>query len=181
MSYSTAHIHEKDLFTHHTIDQINDIKKECLGKKIVFTASCFDLIHPGHIKMLEDAKRQGDILIIGLHTDPTINRDSKNSPIQTFEERRIMINSIKYIDYVIDYATEDDLYKILVHLNPDVRVLGSDWEGKDYTGHLLTIPVYFHKRDHDWSTSGLRSRVFYTEFKKHPLYERFKLISTNYL
>ena len=166
MSYSIVHVHEKDLFTHHIIDQINTIKKECNGKKIVFTASCFDLLHPGHIKMLEDAKRQGDILVIGLHTDPTINRNNKNSPIQTFEERKIMIHSIKYVDYVIDYATEDDLYKILVHLKPDVRVLGSDWQGKEYTGYELSIPVYFHKRDHNWSTSGLRERVFHIEYKK---------------
>ena len=164
MSYSIEHNHEHDLFTVNTINEINLIKKNFKDKKIVFTASCFDLIHPGHIKMLEDAKNQGDILIIGLHTDPTINRNNKNKPIQTFEERKIMINSIKYVDYIIDYATEDDLYKILVHLNPNIRVLGSDWENKQYTGYELSIPVYFHKRDHDWSTSGLRNRVFCVEW-----------------
>ena len=164
MSYSIEHNHEHDLFTANTINEINLIKKNSKDKKIVFTASCFDLIHPGHIKMLEDAKNQGDILIIGLHTDPTINRNNKNKPIQTFEERKIMINSIKYVDYIIDYATEDDLYKILVHLNPNIRVLGSDWENKQYTGYELSIPVYFHKRDHDWSTSGLRNRVFCVEW-----------------
>lgn len=180
MSYSIVHVHEKDLFTHHIIDQINNIKKECNGKKIVFTASCFDLLHPGHIKMLEDAKRQGDILVIGLHTDPTINRNNKNSPIQSFEERKIMIQSIKYIDYVIDYATEDDLYKILVHLKPDIRVLGSDWKGKEYTGYELSIPIYFHNRDHDWSTSGLRIRVMMVEVKsRYP--HIFNTISTKYL
>jgi glycerol-3-phosphate cytidylyltransferase len=161
--YSILHNKDKDIFTDKTIDQINDIKKN--NKNIVFTASCFDLIHPGHILMLEDAKRQGDILVIGLHSDPTINRDNKNKPVQTFEERLIMVNSIKYIDYVISYATEDDLFNILKHLNPDVRVLGSDWEGKQYTGYELPIPIYFHKRNHDWSTSKLRKRVFDAEFK----------------
>jgi glycerol-3-phosphate cytidylyltransferase len=163
--YSILHNKDKDIFTDKTIDQINDIKKQNSDKKIVFTASCFDLLHPGHILMLEDAKKQGDILVIGLHSDPTINRDSKNKPVQTFEERSIMIHSNKFVDYVIDYATEDDLLNILKHLNPDVRVLGSDWEGKQYTGHELSIPVYFHKRNHDWSTSKLRKRVFDAEFK----------------
>jgi glycerol-3-phosphate cytidylyltransferase len=160
--YSMLHYTDKDIFTNNTIDQINEIKKN--NKKIVFTASCFDLLHPGHVLMLEDAKRQGDILVIGLHTDPTINRDTKNKPVQTFEERKIMINSIKFVDHVIEYATEDDLFNILKTLNPDVRVLGSDWEGKQYTGYDLSIPVYFHKRDHDWSTSGLRKRVIDSVF-----------------
>jgi glycerol-3-phosphate cytidylyltransferase len=149
-----------DIFTEQTKRHINNIKNKYNGKKIVFTASCFDLLHPGHCLMLEDAKSKGDILIVGLHSDPTINRDNKNKPVQSFIERSIMINSCKWVDDVIDYATESDLYKILIHLNPDIRVLGTDWENKSFTGCDLPIPVHFHKRTHSWSTSGLRKRVF---------------------
>jgi glycerol-3-phosphate cytidylyltransferase len=159
MSYNIIDTKSYNIFNDETIKQIKDILTACTGYTTAFTASCFDLLHPGHVLMLEDAKRQADILIVALHTDPTINRSSKNKPVQTFEERKIMINAIKHVDFVIEYATESDLYNILLWLNPNVRVLGSDWQGKEYTGHKLQIPVYFHKRDHDWSTSGLRKRV----------------------
>ena len=159
MSYNNLDTKKHDTFNNETISQIKDILTACAGYTIAFTASCFDLLHPGHVLMLEDAKRQADILVVALHTDPTINRSSKNKPVQSFEERKIMINAIKHVDFVIEYATESDLYNILLWLNPRVRVLGSDWQGKAYTGHQMQIPVYFHKRDHDWSTSGLRKRV----------------------
>ena len=162
-SYTNLDTNDCNIFNDATLKQIEYLKS--LGQTISFTASCFDLLHPGHVLMLKDAKRQADILVVALHTDPTINRSTKNKPVQSFEERSIMINSIKYVDFVIEYATESDLFNILVNLNPNVRVLGSDWEGKEYTGHELPIPVYFHKRDHDWSTSGLRKRVAEAENK----------------
>lgn len=154
---------EQNLFGKEIAEQIQGIRKKYKGKRIVFTASCFDLLHPGHVLMLEDAKSKGDVLVVGLHTDPTINRSSKNKPVQTLEERRIMIQSIRYVDEVIEYATELDLYEIICFLQPDLRVLGSDWEGKAFTGYRLFIPLYFHQRNHNWSTSGLRKRVALAE------------------
>ena len=131
--------------------------------KIGFTCSPFDLLHAGHIKMLEDAKAQCDYLIAALQTDPTIDKDyrnnKKNKPVQTITERQIMIESIRYTDEVIIYETENDLYNLLWDINPDVRILGSDWENKPFTGYSLHIPIYFHKRDHDYSTSNLRDKI----------------------
>jgi glycerol-3-phosphate cytidylyltransferase len=101
-----------------------------------------------------------------LHNDPTINRSSKNKPIQSIEERRIIINSNKYVHSVIEYNTESDLYNILINLNPDLRMLGSDWKGKQYTGNELQIQIYFHERNHNWSTSNLRKRIFDAEYAK---------------
>ena len=147
-------------------DTIHDLKKKYSGKKIGFTCSCFDLLHCGHCIMLEDCKTQCDILIIGLQTDPTLDRKDKNKPIQDYEERMIMIKSIKYVDEVIEYSTEAELYEILKLLNPDVRIIGTDWKGKKYTGHDLPIKMYWHVRDHDWSTSGLRKRVYEREKEK---------------
>ena len=101
------------IFSEETISQINNIKQKYNGKSIVFCCSAFDILHCGHILMLEDCKRQGDILVVGLHTDPTLDRDSKNRPIQDYEEREIQIKGCRYVDEVIKYATEDDLLKIL--------------------------------------------------------------------
>ena len=116
--------------------------------------------------MLEDCKTQCDILIIGLQTDPTIDRKDKNKPIQEYEERKIMIESIKYVDDIIEYNTEAELLEILKELQPDVRIIGTDWKGTKYTGCELPINMYWHKRNHQWSTSNLRRRVFKCELSK---------------
>lgn len=142
--------------------------------KIGFTCSSFDLFHSGHYLMLEDAKKKCDFLIVGLQSDPTLDKTyrietggkNKNKPIQAFEERLIQINGCKYVDKVIEYSTEQELYNLLVEIKPDIRILGSDWEGKDYTGKELDIPIYFHNRNHTYSTSNLRKRVYQAELEK---------------
>lgn len=155
-----------NIFNEKIAKQIEDIKVRYSGKKIGFTCSCFDILHCGHALMLEDAKRHCDVLVIGLQTDPTIDRDSKNKPIQEYEERMIMIKAIRYVDEVIEYATEDDLMSVLECLNPDVRTIGTDWQGKEYTGYNLPIEIHWHERTHSWSTSYLRKRVFLAEAVK---------------
>ena len=133
--------------------------EEIAPYKIGFTCSAFDVIHPGHILMLRDCKNVCDYLVVGLQLDPTIDRKEKNKPIQTLEERKIMIESIKYVDEVIVYNTEDDLIKLIKKINPDIRILGSDWKEKPFTGKNLGIPVYFHTRDHNWSSTNFRKRI----------------------
>ena len=140
-------------------------------KKIGVTFSTFDLLHPGHIIMLEDCKRVCNYLIVGVQSDPTIDRNkdsdeysvisgkSKNNPIQTLEERLIMIKSIKFVDEVFVYDTEKDLYNWLKNNNWDIRILGSDWQNKKFTGHDIDGELYFHKRNHDWSTTAFRNRL----------------------
>ena len=142
--------------------------------KIGFTCSSFDLFHSGHYLMLEDAKKQCDFLIVGLQSDPTLDETyriktggkNKNKPIQTYKERLIQISGCKYVDKVVEYSTEQELYDLLLEINPDIRILGSDWEGKDYTGKDLDIKVYFHNRNHTYSTSNLRKRVYQAELEK---------------
>ena len=125
-----------------------------------FTCSCFDLMHPGHIKMLQDARDQCDYLIVGLQEDPTIDRPkTKNKPIQTLEERQIMLSAVRFIDEIMIYDTEDNLYKYLKKNKPDIRILGSDYKGKDFTGKDLNIDIYYHKRDHNWSSTEMRQRI----------------------
>lgn len=160
-----------DLFGDNQEQQIQSLceERKQSGIRIGFVASCFDLLHAGHVLMLEDAKSRCDLLVVALQTDPTLDRpDSKNKPVQDYEERKIMISAIRHIDEVIEYATEKDLATILAKLSPDIRVLGSDWEGKPYTGHELThIPVHFHQRTHSYSTTALRKRVYTAEVEKN--------------
>ena len=127
---------------------------------IGFTCSCFDLLHAGHILMLKDAKKQCEYLIVGLQTDPTLDRpDTKNKPIQSLEERRIQLEAVKYIDQIVIYNTEEELYNLLVKINPDIRILGSDYKGKKFTGDDLDIKIYYHKREHNFSSSNLKKRI----------------------
>ena len=134
----------------------NNIFKD---KKVGFTCSCFDLLHAGHILMLKDAKEQCDYLIVGLQTDPTLDRPEKNKPIQSFEERYIQLQAVKYIDEIFIYDTEEDLYKKILYFNPDVRILGSDYIDKPFTGDDLNIPIYFHNRKHNYSSTNLRGSI----------------------
>ena len=124
-----------------------------------FTCSCFDLLHAGHILMLKDAKEQCDYFIVGLQTDPTIDRPEKNKPIQSFEERKIQLEAVKYIDEIFIYDTEEDLYKKLLEIKPNVRILGSDYINKSFTGDDLDIPIYYHERNHNYSSTNVRQSI----------------------
>ena len=124
-----------------------------------FTCSCFDLLHAGHIIMLQYAKVRCDKLIVGLQTDPTIDRPEKNKPIQSLEERLIQLEAVKYVDKIFTYDTEKDLYKNLLDIKPDVRILGSDYIGKSFTGDDLDIKIYYHDRNHNYSTTNLREKI----------------------
>jgi len=131
--------------------------------RIGITFSAFDLLHAGHIKMLEDAKRQCDYLICGLQTDPTLDRPEKNKPVQTVVERYIQLKGCKYVDQIVPYATEQDLEDILRAFNLDVRIVGDEYREKNFTGRTYCeekgIELYFNNRDHRFSSSGLRRIV----------------------
>jgi glycerol-3-phosphate cytidylyltransferase len=128
--------------------------------KTGFTCSCFDLFHAGHIMMLKEAKSKCDYLIVGLQTDPTIDRPEKNKPIQSVVERFIQLDSCKYVDEVVVYATEKDLLDILYTYPINIRVVGDEYKDKDFTGkNLEHIEMYYNTRRHSFSTTELRKRV----------------------
>lgn len=127
--------------------------------KIGFTCSCFDLFHAGHVMMLKEAKSQCDYLIVGLQTDPTIDRAFKNKPIQSVFERYVQLEACKYVDEIIPYATEKELKDILTSYPIDVRIIGEEYRDKQFTGHNLPMEVYFNSRQHSFSTTELRQRV----------------------
>jgi glycerol-3-phosphate cytidylyltransferase len=141
------------------------------GKKIGITFSTFDMLHAGHIAMLSEAKNHCDYLICGLQTDPTIDRpDTKNSPIQSIVERQIQLAACRYVDEVVVYQTEQDLIDLLLILPLDVRVLGVEYQDKEYTGrnecYHRGIECIFNPRDHSFSSSSLRKRVVAAETEK---------------
>ena len=104
--------------------------------KIGITFSAFDLLHAGHIKMLEEAKRQCDYLIVGLQTDPTLDRPEKNRPVQTVVERYIQLKGCKFVDEIVPYATEQDLEDILRSFKIDVRIVGDEYREQNFTGSI---------------------------------------------
>lgn len=128
-----------------------------------FTCGAFDILHTGHALMLKECKIHCDYLVVGLQRDPSIDRPEKNTPVQTYEERDIMLRSIRWVDEVVYYDTEADLLQLLESLEIDVRIIGSDWVDKEYTGIGLGIPVVFNSRNHNYSSSSLRKRIYESE------------------
>ena len=141
------------------------------GKKIGITFSAWDLFHAGHVAMLAEAKNRCDYLIAGLQTDPTINRpDTKNPPVQSIVERQIQLAACRYVDEVVVYQTEQDLVDLLLILPVNVRILGVEYQDKDFTGmhecYHRGIELIFNGRDHSFSSSSLRKRVAEAETER---------------
>lgn len=131
--------------------------------KIGFTCSTFDLFHAGHVIMLEEAKKQCDFLIVGLQTDPTVDRPQKNKPVQGVFERYAQLKACKFVDQIIPYETEKELLDLLQCVPIDVRILGEEYMNQDFTGMHLPMEFHFNKRRHSFSTTELRQRVLYAE------------------
>ncbi len=128
--------------------------------KIGITFGAFDLFHAGHILMLQEAKTQCDHLIVCIQTDPSVDRDDKNAPIQSIVERQIQVSACKYVDEIIVYDTEDDVIEILKSADWDVRILGDEYREKPFTGREESLDkCYFNRRPHNFSSSELRLRV----------------------
>ena len=136
--------------------------------KTGFTCGSFDLTHYGHYMMFKECKDKCDYLIVGLQTDPTIDRPHKNKPIQDIKERYGQLESCKYIDKIIIYETEKELVNLLEEIKPDMRFLGSDWKDKHFTGDELPIKIIFNSNrdNHGYSSSNLRKRVYEDEKKR---------------
>jgi glycerol-3-phosphate cytidylyltransferase len=126
--------------------------------KIGFTCSTFDLLHAGHVLMLEEAKSVCDYLIAGLQVDIT-DRKGKARPVQGLFERYIQLRGCKYVDEIIPYRTEEELYSVLTALPIDIRIVGEEKRGTAFTGSDLPIKIHFNRRKHGFSASKLRARL----------------------
>lgn len=145
---------------------VEELEKMFKPYTIGFTCSAFDLLHAGHILMLEEAKSVCNYLIVGLQTDPSIDRSTKRRPVQSLIERQIQLKAVKYVDEIVVYETEEDLMDILKTRAIDVRIVGEDYLDKDFTGKDYCIEkgirIYYNSRNHDYSSTDLFERV-----KKH--------------
>tara|TARA_B100002019_G_scaffold290709_1_gene309026 strand:+ start:924 stop:1316 length:393 start_codon:yes stop_codon:yes gene_type:complete len=128
---------------------------------IGFTCGAFDLLHAGHIVMLEEAKSNCDYLIVGLQTDPSIDRKEKNKPIQSVYERYVQLNAVEYVDEIIPYDTEQSLLDLLQSQNIDIRFVGEEYRDSKLTGRDL-IELFYTSRRHSFSSSNLRERILKT-------------------
>lgn len=131
---------------------------------IGFTCSAFDLLHPGHIAMLKECKDNCDYLIVGLHTDPTIDRPGvKNKPVQTVYERFAQLRACKYVDEIIPYETEYDLINLIAIENINIRFVGEEYSDTYLTAQDICdkrgIRIFYNSRKHKYSSSELRSRL----------------------
>ena len=134
-----------------------------MNKVIGFTCGTFDLFHAGHVSMLREAKNCCDHLIVGIQTDPTVDRPEKNKPVQSVIERQIQVSACRYVDEIIVYTTEEDLLTILKTIPINYRFVGSEYMTKDFTGkhpeYSGAPTVVYNKREHAFSSSNLRQRV----------------------
>jgi glycerol-3-phosphate cytidylyltransferase len=142
-------------------NKIKELKSK--GLRIGITFSQFDLLHAGHIAMLSQAKNHCDYLIAALQNNAQWERPEKNEPIQSIVERQISLSAVRYVDEIIVYNTEEDIEDILLTLPIDVRILGEEYHGKEFTGAGIcehrNIELVFNQRDHSFSSSSLRKRV----------------------
>jgi len=131
--------------------------------KVGITFSAFDLLHAGHIKMLEECKGNCDYLIVGLQTDPTIDRPEKNKPVQSIVERYIQLKACVHVDEIVPYTTELELIEILQSFKLSIRFIGEDYLNKDFTGKQFcidnNIELFFNSRKHKFSSSSLRLKL----------------------
>lgn len=149
-------------------NKVKELKDK--GYKIGITFSQFDLLHAGHIAMLAEAKNHCDYLIAGLQNNAQWDRPEKNAPIQSLVERQIQLSAVRFVDEIVVYNTEKDLEDILLTLPLDIRILGVEYMHRDFTGREICekrkIELVFNGRDHSFSSTSLRERVWQTENAK---------------
>jgi glycerol-3-phosphate cytidylyltransferase len=131
--------------------------------RIGFTCGVFDLFNAGHILMLSKARQRCDYLMVGIQTDPTIDRPDKHKPVQSVFERSIEVGACRYVDKVIIYQTEQDLWDILDTQPINVRFIGKDHEHGYKSGDDICkkrgIKEVYLSRGGRFSTTELRERV----------------------
>ena len=141
-----------------------------------FVASSFDIMHPGYALMLKECKDNCNYLIAALHYNPKSERQDKNSPIMSLTERFIILKSIRYIDELAVYESEEDLKNLLRLYRPDIRFLGDEYKELSplkITGYIFCRNIHYINRSHGYSSSGLRKRIYKIEKDKENL-ENFK-------
>lgn len=131
------------------------------SQKIGVIAGCFDVMHPGYIRMFKEINENCSEVFILLHEDPSTERPEKYKPILSVQERREILSHIFYYAFptILSYTSEEELLFLLKSIDPDIRFLGDDYSGRDYTGIELGIPIHWIERNHDWSTTKYKQLI----------------------
>ena len=134
------------------------------GQRVVFTNGCYDLLHPGHVALLEQAKQAGDVLILALNSDQSVRALHKavGRPIVGERDRATVLASLESVDYILLFD-EPTPARVIAALRPDVLVKGADWRASRIVGHdvvrraggrVLRIPL-----QKGYSTTALVERI----------------------
>ena len=145
--------------------------------KTGFIASSFDLLHPGYVLMMKEARDNCNYLVVGLHENPVWERQDKNSPIMSLHERFLVLKSIRYIDEIAPYKNESELLNLLKFYKPDIRFLGSDYKEASplkITGYKLCKNIHYIDRFHDYSSSVIRKKIYEAEKYKEDIEDFIK-------
>ena len=145
------------------IQDKNNLKNICTElraerKKIVFTNGCFDILHAGHIKYLEKAKKLGDVLIVGLNSDKSVSKIKPGRPVNNEKNRATVLSALEMVDYITIFS-EETPYDLIKVVRPDVLVKGGDWKKKDIIGSDIAKETYSLPYLKGFSTTGIIEKI----------------------
>jgi glycerol-3-phosphate cytidylyltransferase len=133
-----------------------------------FTASAFDMLHAGHVAMLEESAALCDTLVCALHVDPSVERPEKSKPVQPLSERYVQLAAVRYVGKIIPYETEGELLQLIALIRPSIRFVGEEYRDKSFTGKELCeelgIRIHYNSRKHDLSSTLQRARLAHAHF-----------------
>jgi glycerol-3-phosphate cytidylyltransferase len=122
-------------------------------------AGAFDLIHPGYVRMFNECRLYCNHLTIALHENPSLERPSKIPPVHSIEERKEILCSLRHVDDIVIYQTENQFHDYLKSGKYDIRFLGNDYCDGSYTGKDIDIKIVFVDRSHNYSTTELKKKI----------------------
>ncbi len=146
------------------MNNLEKFNQDRVGKKVVFTNGCFDILHRGHVSYLNEAKSLGDILVIGINTDKSVKRlKGEDRPVNSEADRAFMLLNLKAVDYVFYFEENDNPYELIKKIQPDILVKGGDWPVEQIIGHDIVLSnggeVKSLRFEDGYSTTGLINKV----------------------
>ena len=146
------------------MNNLEKFNQDRVGKKVVFTNGCFDILHRGHVTYLNEAKSLGDILVIGINTDKSVKRlKGEDRPVNSEADRAFMLLNLKAVDYVFYFEENDNPYELIKKIQPDILVKGGDWPVEQIIGHDIVLSnggeVKSLRFEDGYSTTGLINKV----------------------
>lgn len=145
------------------IDNWDELKRalddeKAMGRKVVFTNGCFDIIHAGHVRYLREARKLGDVLVVGLNSDNSVSKIKPGRPIVPEAQRAEVLAALDMIDFVALF-NEDTPYELVKHIKPDVLVKGGDWKPEDIVGSDLVPETRSLPYIEGISTTGIIDKI----------------------